>query len=68
MNAVAPGFIQTDMTEVLSENVKENIYNQIPLKRMGTPSEVANVIYFLASEQSAYITGQVIHIDGGMVM
>ena len=68
VNAVAPGFIQTDMTEVLSENVKENIYNQIPLKRMGTPSEVANVIYFLASEQSAYITGQVIHIDGGMVM
>lgn len=67
-NAVAPGFIQTDMTDVLPENVKESIYNQIPLKRMGTAKEVAELIYFLGSEQSNYITGQVINIDGGMVM
>lgn len=67
-NAVAPGFINTDMTEVLPDNVKENINNQIPLKRMGSPEEVANVVYFLGSEQSSYITGQVINVDGGMVM
>ena len=68
VNAVAPGFIQTDMTEVLSDSVKENINGQIPLKRMGNAREVANVVYFLGSEESSYITGQVIHIDGGMVM
>ena len=67
-NAVAPGFIETDMTAVLSEEVKENIHNQIPLKRMGTAKEVANLIYFLGSDESSYITGQVINIDGGMVM
>jgi len=68
VNAVAPGFIKTDMTEVLSDNAKEVINAQIPLKRMGTAQEVANVIYFLGSDQSSYITGQVINIDGGMVM
>lgn len=68
VNAVAPGFIDTNMTNVLSDSVKENINAQIPLKRMGTPKDVANVIKFLASEDSSYITGQVIHIDGGMVM
>ena len=67
-NAVAPGFIETDMTAVLPDAVKENIHNQIPLKRMGTAKEVANLIYFLGSEESSYITGQVINIDGGMVM
>ena len=67
-NAVAPGFIATDMTQVLPDAVKENIHNQIPLKRMGTAKEVANLIYFLGSEESSYITGQVINIDGGMVM
>lgn len=67
-NAVAPGFIKTDMTEVLSDSLKEGINEQIPLKRMGTAEEVANTIYFLGSEQSSYITGQVINIDGGMVM
>ena len=67
-NAVAPGFIETDMTAVLSDAVKENIHNQIPLKRMGTAKEVANLIYFLGSDESSYITGQVINIDGGMVM
>lgn len=67
-NAVAPGFIKTDMTEVLSDSVKENINSKIPLKRMGTAEEVANLVYFLSSEQSSYITGQVINVDGGMVM
>lgn len=68
VNAVAPGFIDTDMTSILTDKVKENIYAQIPLKRMGDAKEVANTVYFLASEDSSYITGQVINIDGGMVM
>lgn len=68
VNAVAPGFIKTDMTDILKEEIKEHIYGQIPLKRMGEAKEVAKTIYFLASEASSYITGQVIHIDGGMVM
>ena len=66
-NAVAPGFINTDMTSVLSDDVKSNINAQIPMKRMGTAREIANVVYFLGSEESSYITGQVINIDGGMV-
>ena len=68
VNAIAPGFIKTDMTEVLPDTVKENINHQIPLKRMGEAEEVAKVVYFLGSEESSYITGQVINIDGGMVM
>ena len=68
VNAVAPGFIETKMTDVLKEQVKEEIAKNIPLKRMGTPDDVANVVGFLASEDSSYVTGQVIHIDGGMVM
>ena len=67
-NARAPGFIGTDMTDVLSDEIKETIQNQIPLKRMGNAKEVAELAYFLGSEQSSYITGQVIHVDGGMVM
>lgn len=67
-NAVAPGFIETDMTAVLGENIKENIYNQIPLRRMGKAKEVANLVYFLGTEESSYITGQVISVDGGMTM
>ena len=67
-NAVAPGFIETDMTAILSDSVKESIHNQIPLKRMGSAKEVAELIYFLGSEKSSYITGQVINVDGGMVM
>ena len=68
VNAIAPGFIDTDMTKVLSDNVKEGINAQIPLRRMGNPKEVAKVVKFVASEDSSYITGQVINIDGGMVM
>ena len=56
------------MTAVLSDSVKENIHNQIPLKRMGCAKEVANLIYFLGSDESSYITGQTINIDGGMLM
>lgn len=67
-NVVAPGFIETDMTDVLKDSVKEQIYNQIPLKRMGKANEVAELIYFLGSDKSSYITGQVINIDGGMLM
>lgn len=66
-NCVAPGFIATDMTNVLSDEVKANINAQIPMKRMGTPEDVANLAYFLGSEESSYITGQVISIDGGMI-
>lgn len=68
VNAVAPGFIETDMTEVLGEKHKEEAKKNIPLKRLGKPEDVANVIAFLASEQGDYITGQVINVDGGMVM
>ena len=66
--AVAPGFIKTQMTDILKEEVKNEISNKIPLKRMVTPKDVANVVKFLASEDSSYITGQVINIDGGMLM
>ena len=68
VNAIAPGFIDTDMTKVLSDAVKEGINAQIPLRRMGTAKEVAKVVKFLSSDDSSYITGQVINIDGGMVM
>lgn len=68
VNAVAPGFIQTDMTGVLKEEVKEEIAKSIPLKRMGTVKDVANVVKFLVSEESSYITGQTFHVDGGMYM
>ena len=68
VNAVAPGFINTSMTEVLSDKVKEGINAQIPLKRMGEAEEIAKVVYFLGSDESSYITGQVINVDGGMVI
>ncbi|HCW05106.1 MAG TPA: beta-ketoacyl-ACP reductase [Clostridium sp.] len=68
VNAVAPGYIDTDMTEVLSQKVKDAIMDNIPLKRMGKTDDVANLVAFLASDKAAYITGQVIHVDGGMVV
>lgn len=68
VNAVAPGFIETNMTDILKQEVKEEIAKNIPLKRMGNTYDVANVVKFLASEDSSYITGQVINVDGGMLM
>ncbi len=68
VNAIAPGFISTDMTDKLNEKQKEAITSQIPLKRLGSPEDVAKVVAFLASEDSDYITGQILSVDGGMVM
>jgi 3-oxoacyl-[acyl-carrier protein] reductase len=68
VNAVAPGFIDTQMTHVIPEDIKKKMLENIPLGRMGTPDEVADAVLFLASDLARYITGQVITIDGGMVM
>ena len=68
VNAIAPGFIATDMTDKLPDKIKEESLKQIPLGKYGTPEDVANLAAFLVSEQAAYITGQVINVDGGMVM
>ena len=68
VNAIAPGFIDTDMTRVLSDDQKKNIISQVPLKRFGHVEDIANLALFLGSDQSNYITGQVIHVDGGMAM
>ena len=67
-NAVAPGFIQTEMTDALAEDTKEAIVKNIPLGRMGTPADVAGVVRFLVGPLASYVTGQVIVVDGGMVM
>lgn len=68
VNAIAPGFIKTPMTENLPENIKESYRRLIPLAREGTPEDVANLCLFLASDEASYITGQVIRVDGGMLM
>ena len=68
VNAVAPGFIETDMTDALGDKFKEEANKNIPLKRLGSAEDVANVVAFLASESSDYVTGQVIQVDGGMLM
>jgi len=68
VNGVAPGFIDTEMTAVLSDKVKENFLRQIPMGRMGTSEEVAEAVYWLCSDAASYITGQIIHINGGMYM
>ena len=68
VNAVAPGFIQTSMTERLSQEVREKLSSQIPLGKIGNPDDVANAVLFLVSEKSSYITGEVIKVDGGMAM
>ena len=68
VNAIAPGFIQTDMTAKLTEKAKEELTNAIPLGKLGQPEAVAKVVLFLASDDAVYITGQVINVDGGMVM
>ena len=68
VNAVAPGFIITDMTSGLSDEIKQTIHSKIPLGRTGTPEEIASAVAFLASSEATYITGQVLCVDGGMVM
>ena len=67
-NAVAPGFIETAMTQALSENVRQELAKQIPMGKLGAPADVANAVRFLASPWASYITGQVIHVNGGMYM
>ncbi|MCC5824547.1 3-oxoacyl-ACP reductase FabG [Alkalimonas sp.] len=68
VNAVAPGFIDTDMTKELSDDQKEAIFGQVPANRLGQPAEIAATVAFLASEPAAYITGETIHVNGGMYM
>ncbi|MFC4766042.1 3-oxoacyl-[acyl-carrier-protein] reductase [Effusibacillus consociatus] len=68
VNAVAPGYIKTDMTATLNEDVKESLSKQIPLGRLGDPDDIAKAVAFLASDDASYITGQVLTVDGGMVM
>ena len=68
VNAIAPGYIQTDMTEVIKEKVKEEILSQIPLARFGKPEEISQLVDFLISDEASYITGQTIHVNGGLFM
>ncbi|MGG1311247.1 3-oxoacyl-[acyl-carrier-protein] reductase [Cohnella laeviribosi] len=68
VNAVAPGYIETDMTDKLPQDVRDGILNQVPLGRMGKPEDVAHAVVYLASDAASYMTGQTIHIDGGMYM
>ncbi|MBE6185373.1 3-oxoacyl-[acyl-carrier-protein] reductase [Heyndrickxia ginsengihumi] len=68
VNAIAPGFITTDMTDTLTEEIKQEMLKQIPLARFGEPKDIAKVALFLASDAADYLTGQTIHVDGGMVM
>ena len=68
VNAVAPGFIETDMTDVLSDSVKEQLLAQIPMKKLGQTGDIANAVCFLADEKASYITGQVLQVNGGMAM
>ncbi|MGY5240270.1 3-oxoacyl-[acyl-carrier-protein] reductase [Clostridium tertium] len=68
VNVIAPGYINTDMTSVLLDRVKEEVIKTIPMKKIGEPKEIANLVLFLSSNLSNYITGQVINVDGGMVM
>jgi len=68
VNAVAPGFIETSMTAGLSESIQDSLKQQIPMARLGVPSDIANAVAFLVSDQANYITGQVLHVNGGMYM
>lgn len=68
VNAVAPGFIESKMTQSLSEDIRNRMLDAIPMKRFGDPEDVAKVVLFLVSDESSYITGQVLTVSGGMVM
>lgn len=68
VNVVAPGFIETEMTDILSDRAKENFMRQIPMGRMGAPEDVAEAVYWLCSDAAGYVTGQVLHVNGGMYM
>ena len=68
LNCVAPGYIDTPMTQVLKEEIRNTIVDHIPIKRMGTPQDIANAVLFLASEESSYITGHTLSVNGGMLM
>ena len=68
VNCVAPGFIETAMTDKLDENIKKDLMARIPMNKLGIPEDVANCVAFLSSEQSSYITGQTIHVNGGMAL
>ncbi|MBJ6363342.1 3-oxoacyl-[acyl-carrier-protein] reductase [Paenibacillus sp. GCM10012307] len=68
VNCIAPGFIQTDMTDKLSEDMKSQLSSQIPLAKLGRPEDIASAVRFLASDASSYMTGQTLHVDGGMYM
>lgn len=68
VNAIAPGFIETDMTDRIPEKIREEMINAIPLQRMGSPKDIADLVSFLASEKANYITGQIIQVDGGMAI
>jgi 3-oxoacyl-[acyl-carrier protein] reductase len=68
VNAIAPGFIETDMVRGIPEKVKEKILKQIPMRRFGMPEEVAKAVVFLASDDAAYITGHVLNVNGGMYL
>lgn len=67
-NVIAPGYIETDMTDKLSDTIKENIKNHVPLKRFGSPEDIAHAVVFLASDKASYITGQVLVVDGGLIL
>ena len=68
VNCIAPGFIQTDMTDKLPEEMRRSLSSQIPLAKLGDPADIANAVRFLASDAASYMTGQTIHVDGGMYM
>ena len=68
VNCVAPGFIDTDMTRNLPEDYKKQLLNKIPLGKLGSPNDIANAVAFLASDNASYITGETLHINGGMLM